>query len=45
MKLLTPDTMAQQPRLDDPRTAVTDITWWADNFIEVNKRFKEWLIS
>jgi hypothetical protein len=24
---------------------VTDITWWADNFVEVNKRFKEWLLT
>jgi putative spermidine/putrescine transport system substrate-binding protein len=45
LKLLTPETMAQQPRLDDPKTAVTNITWWADNFIEVNKRFKEWLLT
>ena len=45
MKLLTPETMAQQPKLDDPKTAVTDIQWWADNYIEVNKRFKEWLIT
>jgi putative spermidine/putrescine transport system substrate-binding protein len=45
IKLLTPETLAQQPKLDDPKTAVTDIKWWADNFIEVNKRFKEWLIT
>jgi putative spermidine/putrescine transport system substrate-binding protein len=45
LKLLTPETQAQQPKLDDPRTAVTDITWWADNFVEVNKRFKEWLLT
>jgi putative spermidine/putrescine transport system substrate-binding protein len=45
LKLLTPETMAQQPRLDDPKTAVTNVTWWADNFIEVNKRFKEWLLT
>jgi putative spermidine/putrescine transport system substrate-binding protein len=45
LKLLTPETMAQQPKLDDPKTAVTNITWWADNFIEVNKRFKEWLLT
>lgn len=45
LKLLTPDTLAQQPNLDDPKTCVTNIGWWADNFIEVNKRFKEWLIA
>ncbi|HLJ19094.1 MAG TPA: ABC transporter substrate-binding protein, partial [Stellaceae bacterium] len=45
IKLLTPETLAQQPKLDDPKTAVTDIKWWADNFIEVNKRFKEWLLT
>ena len=45
LKLLTPETMAQQPKLDDPKTAVTNINWWADNFIEVNKRFKEWLLT
>ncbi|HTS93138.1 MAG TPA: ABC transporter substrate-binding protein [Stellaceae bacterium] len=45
MKLLTPDTLTQQPKLDDPKTAVTDIKWWADNFVEVNKRFKEWLLT
>jgi putative spermidine/putrescine transport system substrate-binding protein len=42
--LLTPEVRAQQPNLDDARTAVTDVEWWADNFVEVNKRFKEWLI-
>lgn len=45
IKLLTPETLAQQPKLDDPKTAVTDIKWWADNFVEVNKRFKEWLLA
>jgi len=45
MKLLTPDTLAQQPNLDDPKTCVTNINWWADNFVEVNKRFKEWLLT
>ena len=45
IKLLTPETLAQQPKLDDPKTAVTDIKWWADNFIEVNKRFKDWLLT
>jgi putative spermidine/putrescine transport system substrate-binding protein len=45
LKLLTPETMAQQPNLDDPKTCVTNINWWADNFVEVNKRFKEWLLS
>jgi putative spermidine/putrescine transport system substrate-binding protein len=45
MKLLTPEVRAQQPNLDDPTTAVTDVEWWADNFAEVNKRFKEWLIT
>jgi putative spermidine/putrescine transport system substrate-binding protein len=45
MKMLTQETLAQQPNLDDPKTAVTDIKWWADNFVEVNKRFKEWLIT
>lgn len=45
MKLLTPETMAQQPNLDDPDTCVTDTAWWAQNFAAVNKRFSEWLIS
>jgi hypothetical protein len=45
IKLLTPETLAQQPKLDDPKTAVTDIKWWADNFVEANKRFKEWLLT
>jgi putative spermidine/putrescine transport system substrate-binding protein len=45
LKLLTPDTMAQQVKFDDPNTCVTDINWWAKNFVEVNKRFKEWLLT
>ena len=44
-ELLTPDTMAQQVKFDDPNTCVTDINWWAKNFVEVNKRFKEWLLT
>jgi putative spermidine/putrescine transport system substrate-binding protein len=43
--LLTPEVRAQQPNLDDSKTAVTDVEWWADNFAEANKRFKEWLIT
>ncbi|WP_342640449.1 ABC transporter substrate-binding protein [Rhodoligotrophos ferricapiens] len=43
--LLTPEVRAKQPNLDAPGTAVTDIEWWADNFVEVNQRFKEWMIS
>lgn len=43
--LLAPDVLARQPDLDDEKTAVTDVEWWAKNFVEVNKRFKEWLIT
>jgi putative spermidine/putrescine transport system substrate-binding protein len=45
MKLLTPATLAQQPKMDNPNTAFIDVHWWADNFEQVNKRFKEWLLS
>lgn len=45
MQLLTPEVRAHQPNLDDPRTAVCDVEWWADNFAEVNKRFKEFLLT
>ena len=43
--LLTPEVRAHQPDLDAPGTAITDVQWWADNFTEVNERFKEWMIS
>ena len=42
--LLTDEVRIRQPNLEDPKTAVTDVDWWADNFTEVNKRFKEWMI-
>ena len=45
MPLLTQAVRAQQPDLDAPDTAVLETEWWADNFVEVNKRFKEWLIT
>ena len=45
MPLLTAAVKAQQPDLDAPGTAVTDVEWWADNFAEANKRFKEWLLT
>lgn len=45
MNLLTPAVKAQQPNPDAAGTAVTDVEWWADNFAESNKRFKEWLIT
>lgn len=45
MKLLTDEVKARQPNLDDEKTAVTNVDWWADNFSEVNKRFKEWMIT
>lgn len=43
--LLTPEVRDRQPDLDAPGTAITDVEWWADNFAEVNERFKEWMIS
>lgn len=45
MALLTPEVRAQQPNLDDPNTGVVDVEWWADNFAEVNKRYKEFLLT
>ena len=45
MPLLTAEVRGQQPELDAPGTAVTDVEWWADHASEANKRFKEWLIS
>lgn len=45
VKLLDPAVMARQPNLDDEKTAVTNVDWWSDNFSEVNKRFKEWMIT
>lgn len=45
MALLTPEVRAHQPNLDDPNTGVVDVEWWADNFAEVNKRFKEFLLT
>jgi putative spermidine/putrescine transport system substrate-binding protein len=45
MKLLTSETMAQQPHLDDPSTCITDVTWWAEHAPEADRRFSEWLIS
>jgi putative spermidine/putrescine transport system substrate-binding protein len=43
--LLTAEAKAQQSNLDDPRTAITNVEWWADNYVAVSQRFKEWLIS
>ena len=45
MNFLAPEVKARQPDLDHPNTAVTNVDWWAENFSEVNKRFKEWMIS
>lgn len=43
--MLNPEAKAQQSDIDDPRTAVTNVEWWADNYAEVSKRYKEWLIG
>lgn len=45
MKLLTPETLAKQPKMDDPNTAYVDGHWWASNFDKVNQRYQEWLLS
>lgn len=43
--LLSAEAKAQQADLTNPKTAITDVDWWADNFVEMSKRFKEWLIT
>jgi putative spermidine/putrescine transport system substrate-binding protein len=45
IKLLTPETLAKQPKMDDPNTAYVDGHWWASNFDTVNQRYQEWLLS
>ncbi len=45
MPLLTPEAKAQQADLDSPNTAVTNVEWWVDNYTEISKRFKEFLIN
>lgn len=44
LQLLDPAVLAAQPDLDDDRTAIVNVEWWAENFAEVSVKFKEFLL-
>lgn len=41
---LAPEMKAKLPDPDNPAAAFIDIDWWGENYVEVSKRFKEWLL-
>ncbi len=44
-ELLTQTIKDQLPAPGDPNTVTFDVDWWAENFVEVSKRYKEFLIA
>ncbi|MDD9724632.1 polyamine ABC transporter substrate-binding protein [Roseovarius sp. SK2] len=42
--MLTEDSQSWLPDLSDPDHLVLNDAWWADNFEEVSRRFKEWVL-
>lgn len=41
---LPAEVKARLPDPDNPRGAFIDVDWWATNYVETEKRLKEWLI-
>ncbi|MCC6471872.1 MAG: ABC transporter substrate-binding protein [Alphaproteobacteria bacterium] len=45
MPMLSGKAKSMLPNADDPQTAFVDMDWWADNFAEATKRYKQWLLG
>jgi putative spermidine/putrescine transport system substrate-binding protein len=43
MGLVSPETLKILPKLDSPMNVAVDDTWWADKYLSLDERFKEWL--
>lgn len=43
--LLSGAARAMQADFRSPQSAFVDVVWWADNYSEISKRFKEWLLT
>ena len=41
---LPAEVKARLPDPDNPRGAFIDVDWWATNYVDTEKRLKEWLI-
>jgi putative spermidine/putrescine transport system substrate-binding protein len=43
--MLSADAKKWQPNMASPNNAIMDDVWWRDNYAELEKRMKEWLIA
>lgn len=45
MDMVTPESRKWLPDINNPRNAVMDDKWWQQNFVSLQKRFDEWLLT
>jgi putative spermidine/putrescine transport system substrate-binding protein len=45
MDMVTPESRKWLPDIKNPRNAVMDDKWWQQNFVSLQKRFDEWLLT
>jgi hypothetical protein len=43
--LVKPEVLKVLPDVSSPNVAVNNDDWWADNYLKVAPRFKEWLLT
>jgi putative spermidine/putrescine transport system substrate-binding protein len=43
--LVKPEILKSLPDVSSPKVAVNNDDWWADNYLKVAPRFKEWLLT
>lgn len=45
LALVQPEVASRLPDIFSPGNVITDDSWWAENYVELDRRFKEWLAS
>lgn len=45
LELASPEAQKYMPDLDSPNNIMLNDAWWADNFVDLHRRFIEWTLS
>lgn len=45
LALLKPEVIERLPDINNPANIITDDSWWGENYVKLDRRFKEWLAS
>lgn len=43
--LIKPEVVAKLPDINNPNIVIMDDSWWKDNYVTLDRRFKEWLAA